>query len=165
MHYRTADILDIPAIRKVVEEVWPIAYGDIISHAQIDYMLKMMYSDESLLRQMTMEDCEFILAMENDQVLGFASYSEIEKGVYKLHKLYVYSTQQGKGTGKMLLDEVCRRVKESGGSSIELQVNKKNIAKRFYEKNGFTVKEEAVFDIGNGFVMDDYVMTKNVLLT
>ncbi len=162
MKIRIADILDIPAIRKVVEEVWPIAYGHIISHEQIDYMLKMMYSDESLLRQMTLEDCEFILAMENDNVLGFASFSEMEKGVYKLHKLYVYSTQQGKGTGKILLDEVCRRAKESGGKTLELQVNKKNTAKKFYEGNGFTLKQEAVFDIGNGFVMDDYILERSL---
>ena len=27
-----------------------------------------------------------------------------------------------------------------------------------YLKNGFEVTEEVVFDIGNGYVMDDYIM-------
>ncbi len=162
MIIRIADILDIPAIRKVVEEVWPIAYGHIISQEQIDYMLNMMYSDESLLRQMTLEDCEFIVALEEEKIVGFASFGEINAHIFKLHKLYVYTSQQGKGTGKELLDEVCLRSKQGGGISIELQVNKKNSAKRFYEKNGFTLKSEAVFDIGNGFVMDDFILERNL---
>jgi hypothetical protein len=29
-----------------------------------------------------------------------------------------------------------------------------------YRRSGFTVSEAARFDIGNGFVMDDYVMSK-----
>ena len=48
-------------------------------------------------------------------------------------------------------------------STLMLQVNKQNIkAISFYRKAGFSVREEAVFDIGNGFVMDDYVMIKSL---
>jgi ribosomal protein S18 acetylase RimI-like enzyme len=48
-----------------------------------------------------------------------------------------------------------------GRSTLTLQTNKRNVdAIAFYHKAGFTVREEAVFDIGNGFVMDDYVMKK-----
>lgn len=158
MILRTATIVDIRAIRDVVEEVWPIAYGKIISREQIDYMLEMMYSDRSLMRQMNEEGCEFILASEGENVFGFASYSEMDKALFKLQKLYVYSTQQGNGTGRELLKEVCARSKSRGGTSIELQVNKKNGARKFYERNGFKIKHEAVFDIGNGFVMDDYIL-------
>jgi ribosomal protein S18 acetylase RimI-like enzyme len=45
-----------------------------------------------------------------------------------------------------------------GGKAIELQVNKKNVAQHFYTKQGFTIDRELVLDIGEGFVMDDYVM-------
>jgi ribosomal protein S18 acetylase RimI-like enzyme len=37
-------------------------------------------------------------------------------------------------------------------------VNKANTAQYFYKKLGFVVQKEAVFEIGNGFVMDDYIM-------
>jgi ribosomal protein S18 acetylase RimI-like enzyme len=44
-----------------------------------------------------------------------------------------------------------------------LQVNKKNAAAMaFYRSAGFEVIREAVFEIGGGFVMDDYVMAKQV---
>jgi hypothetical protein len=39
-----------------------------------------------------------------------------------------------------------------------LQVNKTNPAFHFYQKKGMYIEEEAIIDIGNGFVMDDYIM-------
>jgi hypothetical protein len=41
---------------------------------------------------------------------------------------------------------------------VFLNVNKYNKAKFFYEKLGFTITKEEVIDIGNDYVMDDYVM-------
>jgi len=41
---------------------------------------------------------------------------------------------------------------------LTLTVNKSNKAKNFYESQGFKVYDEAIFDIGNGYVMDDYLM-------
>lgn len=151
---------DLSGIRAIAHEVWPIAYSDVISSKQIDYMLNLMYSDEALLHQMQEENCEFILLSVNDEWAGFASYSEVEKQTYKLHKLYVLTKMQGTGLGKMLLDEVEKRARTKGGRTLLLQVNKNNKAKYFYERNGFVVDHELVVDIGNGFVMDDYVMKK-----
>jgi ribosomal protein S18 acetylase RimI-like enzyme len=155
---RVATKIDFASIRTVVHEVWPIAYRDMISQEQIHYMLEMMYSDESLQKQILDEGCTFLVYENDSSVLGFASYSAIENNFYKLHKLYVYSTSHGKGIGKALLDEVKKRVSALGGHAIELQVNKKNIAQQFYLKQGFTIDRELVLNIGNGFVMDDYIM-------
>jgi ribosomal protein S18 acetylase RimI-like enzyme len=42
-------------------------------------------------------------------------------------------------------------------------VNKRNPgAISFYKAAGFTIAREAVFDIGSGFVMDDYIMEKRL---
>jgi ribosomal protein S18 acetylase RimI-like enzyme len=50
-----------------------------------------------------------------------------------------------------------------GRRSIWLQVNKRNHgAIGFYRSAGFEVVREAVFEIGGGFVMDDYLMAKRV---
>ena len=49
-------------------------------------------------------------------------------------------------------------VKKIGDKRITLAVNKNNQAKSFYESQGFNVYDEGIFDIGNGFVMDDYLM-------
>lgn len=79
-------------IRAIAKEVWPIAYGAILSKEQLDYMMEMMYSIESLQLQAKEKKHHFILANENDNTLGFASYefnySETKKT--KIHKIYIY---------------------------------------------------------------------------
>jgi ribosomal protein S18 acetylase RimI-like enzyme len=155
---RIATSADFAAIRAVAHEVWPIAYREMITPEQISYMLEWMYSDESMSKQVTEEGCVFLLYESNGTVLGFASFSEIEPSLFKLHKLYVFTQWQGKEIGKALLDEVKKRAAQRGGKAIELQVNKKNIAQHFYLKQGFAVDRELVLDIGEGFVMDDFVM-------
>ncbi len=155
---RVAVESDFAGIREVVYEVWPIAYREMISQEQIAYMLDMMYTDDSLRKQINEEGCMFLVHENNARIEGFASFSQVEGSLYKLHKLYVYSILQGRGIGQALLNRVKQLVATEGGNAIELQVNKKNIAQHFYLKQGFTIDRELVLDIGNGFVMDDYIM-------
>jgi diamine N-acetyltransferase len=159
LHTRKATETDILTIRRICFEVWPQTYQNIISGAQIDYMLAMMYSSHAIRKQLTEEHCVFLIASTEGRDIGFASFSETdEKQIFKLHKLYVSKMCQGLGLGKSLLHEVLAQARISGGLSVILQVNKFNVTKNFYLKNGFEVIREAQFDIGNNFIMDDYVM-------
>lgn len=155
----TAD--DITLLRELTFKVWPQTYASILTRAQIDYMLEMMYSPSSLEKQMS-EGAQFIIVYDDIIPVGFASYQQVETTLFKLHKLYVLPTQQGKGTGRFLVDFIVADIKETGASSLELQVNRHNKARSFYEKIGFTVIKECAFDIGNGYVMDDYIMEKEI---
>ena len=120
-------------------------------------MLEMMYSASSLQKQMD-DGALFIFLVENDQYVGYASYQQTDPGVFKLHKIYVLPSEQGKGAGRFMIDYVISKVKEQGGKRLQLQVNRGNKARYFYEKLGFQVIGSFDFDIGKGFVMDDYVM-------
>jgi len=158
---RRATPEDIELIRQLTFKVWPQTYSSIITSGQIAYMLEMMYSVSSLQQQMV-EGSQFIIVFEDKEPVGFASYQEIEPTVYKLHKLYVLPQTQGKGTGKFIINYIINEIKQAGASAIQLQVNRRNGAKKFYEKTGFAVIKEFDFDIGNGYVMDDYVMEKKI---
>jgi RsiW-degrading membrane proteinase PrsW (M82 family)/N-acetylglutamate synthase-like GNAT family acetyltransferase len=161
MSLRKAFEHDIPLIRDMAFRIWPTAYGGIISKEQIDYMLDMMYSEASLTEQMR-KGAEFVIAYDGVEAVGFASVGLLEGNVYKLHKLYVLPSQQGRGTGRFLVDAIVRAVKSKGGTALRLNVNKHNPAVGFYEKIGFVTTYEEVLDIGNGYVMDDYVMEKGL---
>jgi diamine N-acetyltransferase len=156
---KQAAVSDIPVIRDLAHRIWPDAYLEIIGQAQIDYMLNLMYSPASLEKQMN-EGAQFLLALEADEPVGFASYGEMEPGIVKLHKLYVLPSQQGKGTGRQLVDHIITTIK--GATALQLQVNRNNKARHFYEKNGFTIVNEIRLDIGNGFFMNDYIMEKRL---
>jgi len=158
---RHASSADIPLIRELTFKVWPQTYAAIISRQQIDYMLEMMYSETSLQKQMQ-EGIQFILVYDEAVPVGFAAYQQVQSGVYKLHKIYILTSQQGKGTGKFMIEHIIHDIKQKGADALQLQVNRHNKARSFYEKLGFTVIEEADFDIGNGYFMNDYVMEKKI---
>ena len=159
---KKAEIDDIPLIRELTFRVWPQTYASILSQEQIDYMLEMMYSEFSLKNQMTKDGCQFIIVYENGNPVGFASYSEEETQRWKLNKIYVLQNQQGKGTGKHMINYIIEEIKKQNANSLYLQVNRYNNAKYFYEKLGFAEIDFINLDIGNGYFMNDYVMEKKL---
>lgn len=150
-------------VQQLAHRIWPHTFEKILSVEQIDYMLVMIYSIESL--EMQLQDNKiFLLVEEGDRFLGFASY-ELNcdnSNKTKIHKLYVLPETQGKGIGRQLITFISDIALVNQNSTLQLTVNKYNKAKDFYIKNGFEITEEAVFDIGNGYVMDDYVMEKKL---
>jgi ribosomal protein S18 acetylase RimI-like enzyme len=139
---RHAGIEDVPLIRQLTFKVWPQTYASIISQEQIDYMLKLMYDEAVLKKQIGIEGHQFIIVYEDGTPVGFAAFSEIEPAIFKLHKLYVLGSQQGKGTGKLLIEHIHEIIKAKGAKALQLQVNRNNKAKGFYEKLGFVIIAE-----------------------
>ncbi|HUR66471.1 MAG TPA: GNAT family N-acetyltransferase [Chitinophagaceae bacterium] len=152
---------DIPLIRELTMKVWPQTYSTILTPEQIEYMLKLMYSEQSLSTQMK-EQQEFIIVDDGKEPVGFASFSLSSPGVYKLHKIYILPSIQGKGAGKFVINEITKAILRKGGTTLQLNVNRNNKAKDFYERAGFTVIKEEDIDIGNGYFMNDYVMEKKI---
>ena len=160
---RCATAGDVPALRDIALRTWPIAYGSILSAGQITYMLELMYSEEALARQMKTGH-GFLLAEENGTAIGLA---DAETGhsvlrVTRLHKLYVLPTIQRSGIGLALLNAVEDIAWKASSGWVELNVNKYNPARRFYERHGYTLEREEVIEIGAGYVMDDFVLRKAI---
>ena len=158
---RPASFNDIQYIQDITAAIWPVAYKEILSNDQIEYMLGMFYSTPSLEKQLK-DNHHFFLAVKNAQPVGFASFSHENEAVYKLQKIYVLPDAQGSGAGKALLKTIETITKSMGGNYLQLNVNRMNKAKEFYEHNGFAVIDEKDFDIGNGYFMKDYVMQKSL---
>ncbi len=164
MEIKIATEQDLLIIQQLAETIWPICYGNIISTQQISYMLELIYSPQALKSQLE-KGHQFIIVLEENKPIGFASFSqksEEESTVFRLHKLYVLTTLHTKGIGSFLLEHVCKESKKAHANLLELNVNKYNPAKTFYDKKGFRILKEEVIDIGNGYVMDDYVMVKTL---
>lgn len=163
MEIRKAQRHELNILEKLARAIWPSTYSDIISAAQIEFMLSWMYSEQTLLTQFDQGHEFYILSVQNTD-LGFlalewiSSATDNKQHILKINKLYILSQQQNKGFGKALIQKAIQRASETNVSEIILQVNKANKAKDFYIHLGFQIKEEAIFDIGNGFVMDDYIM-------
>jgi diamine N-acetyltransferase len=161
---RPATRHDVAAIRAVALATWPVAYAEILGKEQLAYMLDLMYSEASLLEQMEAKGHQFLVALEEGLIPGFASYELRHQGslVTKLHKLYVRPQAQGTGWGARLLRAVEQRAKHEGQAVLELNVNRHNRALDFYLDHGFQKLRSEVIDIGKGYVMDDHVMVKDM---
>ncbi|HEX8576555.1 MAG TPA: GNAT family N-acetyltransferase [Flavobacterium sp.] len=160
----TAAIADLNVVRKIAYKTWPDTYGKIVSAAQIDYMLESLYSIETLSANVTEKGHYFLLVKEEDNYLGFASYEHNYNAgpVTKIHKIYILPEAQGKGVGKMLIHKVADLAKEAGIERLCLNVNRHNKARFFYEKLGFTIVAEELVPLNHGYVMDDYIMEKQI---
>lgn len=161
MALRKAYPHDIPLIRDLAFKIWPVTYSSVVGMEQVNYMLGLLYSESRLAEDMQ-KGIEFVILYDGVQPIGFASIGMIEPQVYKLHKIYVLPSYQGKGAGKFIINELISTIKQKGATTLLLNVNRQNTAKGFYEKLGFTVIKEEDIDIGNGYFMNDYVMEKKV---
>lgn len=159
IEFKKATEQEIPLLRKLAEQSWNSAYSKILSKQQIEYMLQQMYSEAEISLHLQNENYHYYLITNNPVPVGFIGFElHYEKNSTKLHRIYLLEEYKGKGFGKLALQFLKEKVKETGNSRIILNVNKDNPAKKMYESQGFKVYHEEVFDIGNGFVMDDYLM-------
>lgn len=152
---------DIPLIQDLAKRSWENAYADILSQEQMEYMLDTMYSEDEIAEHLKNPNYHYYLVFDENLNLfdGFLGYeNHYENQTTKLHRIYLVPESKGKGLGKRTLEFLNEKVKESGDNRIILNVNKYNSAQNFYESQGYKIYEEGVFDIGNGFVMDDYLM-------
>ena len=154
---------DIPLIRDLAKRSWENAYAEILSTEQMEYMLNTMYSEDEISAHLKSPNYHYFLVFdENSNVFdGFLGYeNHYENQTTKLHRIYLVPESKGKGLGKKTLEFLNEKTLESGDNRIILNVNKHNSAKKFYEAQGYKVYDEGVFDIGNGYVMDDFLMEK-----
>jgi ribosomal protein S18 acetylase RimI-like enzyme len=153
---------DFETVARLAETIWRLHYAKIISMAQIDYMLEGRYTPDKLRQYINASDRWLDLLRLAGKPIGYCSYARMSTpNEMKLEQFYLLREHRRKGLGGFMLRHVETQARRHGLSVLVLQVNKQNpdsIA--IYLKAGFTVREETVFDIGNGFVMDDYVMVK-----
>ncbi|MDI6047080.1 GNAT family N-acetyltransferase [Flavobacterium yafengii] len=159
-----AAIEDFKTIREIAYKSWPSTYGSILSKEQIDYMLDLFYSEETLLENLNQKGHRFLLVNEGEVCLGFVSYEHnyLNQNCTRLHKIYLLPEAQGKGAGKLLIDAVENLAKENQSTTISLNVNKFNKAISFYKKTGFEVVSEEEILLEHGYKMEDYKMEKKL---
>ncbi len=154
MILRKATLEDIPLIQEIAEQAWRPTYSHILSEEQTQYMIPMMYATEVLQNQIDI----FLILEIDGEGMGYCAFEQTSESDAKLNKLYLRPTVKQKGAGSFIIEQISNQARSMGLKSIHLNVNKHNSAVEFYLKKGFIQDKEIVLDIGNGYVMDDYVM-------
>lgn len=156
-------IKDYNLIHNIAVPVWEHTYKTILSAEQMEYMLTMMYSLDAITEQIAVKGHHFLLAVNEGNYVGFASYElNYRYEATKIHKLYVLPQTQGQGVGKALVTVIENAAKENSNNKVLLNVNRYNPAVNFYLKMGFTKVGEEDITIGNGYLMEDFIMQKEL---
>ena len=145
-------------VADLAHQIWHQYYPEIIGVNQVEYMLNKFYHLDALIQQQQ-EGQQFYLIQDNLQKIGFCSISKKSENSLFIHKLYVNENKKNKGIGSYIIQWF---IHEFTPNNLKLTVNRQNIkAINFYFKNGFKIQEIADFDIGNGYVMNDFIMIKD----
>jgi len=163
---RKATTEDTALINSLAARIWEPTYGNILKKEQLDYMFNMMYSEEHIAEQMTAHGHTYLIAATDGEPCGYISMEQDTnfEGSPKFifQKIYCLPEMQGKGIGKYLVNEGIKHLKNLTGGApleIELYVNRGNPAVGFYEHIGFVKTDTRDHYIGNGYYMNDYIMT------
>lgn len=152
-------ISDIQRVVELADEIWREHYIPIIGKAQVDYMLQRFQSAQAIKDQIE-EGAMYYLLFHKNAPAGYFSFTIRETELF-LSKIYVKKTKRGKGLGGKMMKFIQDEAASNGLDQISLTVNKNNTKSiAAYSKLGFKKIKSLVMDIGNGFVMDDFLMEK-----
>ena len=154
---------DAVIIIDLATAVWEPTYDPILPPGQAKYMLDIIFEERKIKDQINTGAQTYLLLYDNNQPVGFAAYAARPENpeVYKLHKLYCLPGMQGKGYGKLLVQAVEQAVLAAGKNILELNVNRDNKTKFFYEHMDYEVAYDEDIPIGP-YWMNDHVMRKEL---
>ena len=149
-------------LETLASAIWYEHYTPIIGKEQVAYMMKKFQSVAYMLRQSDKENYQYYIAKKHEEDVGYFSFKLKEEELF-LSKFYLLQESRGKGYGRYMLEflELCAM--KAGKKHIRLTVNKYNSDSiAAYEAMGFRILEPVIFDIGGGYIMDDYRMEKKL---
>lgn len=153
---------DYLKVSELAHEIWRQHYKGILSSAQIEYMLEKFQSAKQIAIDSSGGYAYFILERIGTPVGYMGVKANDPAGKLFLSKIYILEEFRGKGYAKDALAQLEKRAQKFRQSAIWLTVNKNNPSYDIYLKLGFKKIREQTVDIGSGFVMDDYVMEKEL---
>lgn len=154
---------DFESIAAVARHIWFAHYLTIVSREQIEYMLGGRFTPENLGRYVDAHDRWFDVLRRDGEIVGYCSHALLAGNEVKLEQLYLLPELHGLGLGKRMMVHIEAHARELGRDTLVLQVNKRNTkAASVYLRAGFEVREEVCIDIGAGYVMDDFIMSKRL---
>lgn len=146
-------------IADLAHAIWTEHYIPITGEASVTYMLNKFQSSSAIELQVK-DNFNYYILEYNGTPVGYFAY-RIEPDFLFLSKYYILKSYRGKGIGKIALSFIEAQAKKQNSKKIWLSVNKDNTNSiNAYLKMGFQNVDERVLDIGEGHVMDDYILEK-----
>lgn len=150
---------EIQEVAVLANEIWHQHFIPIIGEAQVDYMVEKFQSYPAISNQIKNDGYEYYRIFLGENFAGYTGVHAENESLF-LSKLYIKQDYRGNHLASHALQYLIKLCQERGLKKIWLTCNKYNSnTLAIYDHLGFEVTDEQVADIGNGFVMDDYILT------
>ena len=105
--------------------------------------VKKAFAEERLSKAVSSGEATFYLALENNEIIGFAQTIRQDPNTTELDRIVVFPKHMRKGIGTQLFKQAIIDEERKGIKTIVVNAGKEEIhARRFYKKNGFKQVEE-----------------------
>lgn len=153
---------DMPRLAELASRVWNEYFPCILTEEQIDYMVEKFQSLPAMTDQVEHQGYEYYFLCDGGEPVGYMGIQPQEDKLF-LSKLYLTKENRGKGYSSQAFSFLEEYSLKNGKKAIWLTVNKYNDHSiDVYRHRGFQTVRSQISDIGNGYVMDDYVMEKEI---
>ncbi len=170
-------------LAELAEEIWNGYWPAIIGQAQTDYMVEHFQSLPAIRKGMADQGYRYWLIADTDAstdgvpanhlidlgegpvcVMGYTGgYAEADTNRFFISKIYLLPEARGHGYCSKTIAHYEQLCSDEGLGAMYLTVNKHNeLGIRAYLGKGFETIDAVESDIGNGFIMDDYIMQKTL---
>lgn len=153
---------EIHDVARLAEEIWHQHFTPIIGEDQVNYMVEKFQSYPALKSQIETDGYEYYAVHAEDTLAGYTGVHQEEDALF-LSKLYIKKDFRGRHMATEVFHYLIDLCKDRGLKKIWLTCNKHNDQTlKIYDHLGFVITDQQVADIGNGFVMDDYILTYQI---
>lgn len=148
----------ITELCELAKKIWNEYSICFITQDQIDYMLEKFQSEQAVKAQISFQKYQYYFLEEDGENIGYFAVQRQKDNLF-LSKIYIDKDHRGKGFARKAFNNAIVKIAaELELPKITLTVNKYNIPSVcVYEKLGFVRIDSVETDIGNGYIMDDYV--------
>lgn len=157
---------DRAQLAALANEIWHEYWPALIGASQTDYMVEQFQSLDAIERDMREHAYEywFVRAGDDRRIVGYTGGRvEPETSRYFISKVYLLAEERGHGFASKTIDFYEKLCRTRGLHAMYLTVNKHNdLGVRAYRGKGFETIDAVETDIGEGYVMDDFIMEKRV---
>ena len=156
---------DVRRLCAIARVVWHETYDPLLPPGQVAYMLEKFQSPQAVGDQLDRQGYRYQMILCDGEEAGFIGYAPRYEGAEEMYlsKVYLLAAYRGSGAVRRAFELVEEETRREGLHRIRLTVNRGNEhAFQVYRHLGFEVEEDAVADIGGGYVMDDHIMVKRV---
>lgn len=160
---------DIPQMQKLAKGSFFEAYKTEFELPLLKDYIKTAFSLERLQEEVLDRNNHFIVSLQKNKMVG---YVKLRLGktpeclgkikVIEIERIYTDSTMKRQGIGSGLIESAKEKAKTLNFEGVWLGVFQNNLrAVEFYKKQGFRIKGETIFMMGNEPQNDFIMVAKN----